>query len=221
MKYKFKSNYQYINSVTGVESQHVIQDEPMIYGGSWKWCRQNAGPLTNNIMDKIIKDVEKEIYRHSLMGYHPVIDTKSVMLMQDFYPCIPGWHCDGVVRKDRSSQPDLSTLNNDIKHYICHIDTEHDLCNTAFMNTDLYLDVDENKVWQSVSKRIDKISDDSFIDILQAGHILKFSRSTLHKCMPATTRGWRYFFRLSFYHMPAMNQIRKQVQVYTDIHSGW
>ena len=90
---------------------------------------------------------------------------------------------------------------------------------TELIKNDVNIDVDEDHVWQSVDKYLRK--NEPEVTKTQSGEIIRFTRSTLHNCPPTTVRGWRFFFRLSFYHMPVMNKIRKQVQIYTDISKGW
>jgi hypothetical protein len=219
---RFTPSTNFISSNSFVANKEEIKNEPMIYGGSWDWCLDNAGPLTRGIMDTIEADMLNQSLRHTAMGYHPVIDTKSVMLMPGHYPCIPGWHCDGVIRKDRSAQPDLTTLAEDVQHYICCIaDNKNTQC-TEIMHDPIDIpdeQINENAVWASVDEYVNEHTRHSFM--LQSGQIARISRSTLHRGPQATVRGWRYFFRLSFYHMPVKNQIRNQVQVYADPALGW
>jgi hypothetical protein len=197
-------------------TEQLIMNQPMVYGGSWGWTRKYGGYLANLVMDRINESVMSQILHHALAGYHPVIDTKVVQLMPGQYPCIPGWHCDGVIRKARGEQPDLNTLNEHVMHYVCSFCSE-DTSKTSVMLDSINLDVDENNVWSSVNEQVKP----NRVKHLRSGQVGMFTRDRLHQGTPATKRCWRYFFRLSFYHMPAMNQLRKQVQVYTDVGKGW
>jgi len=199
-----------------LRTEDEIRQEPMIYGGSWDWCRDNAGPLTQQVMDLIEDDVKEEILPHARRGYHPVIDTKSVLLMPGQYPCIPGWHCDGVIRTRRGGQPNLCTLDDEVLHYICSMGDSIEHQGTELAMDRQVLDVDPDNVWGSVDAQVAGRSTK-----LLSGEVAKFRRSQLHRGLPATARGWRYFFRMSFYHMPAVNEIRQQVQIYTDVAQGW
>ena len=216
MKVKFNSKMESFSNIPLTASDATIEDEPMIYGGSWQWTKENGGPLTQSVMSIIENDLGNEILEHSLKGYHPVIDTKSVMLMPEWYPCIPGWHCDGVIRKDRQSQPCMDTLNENVKHYICSVSSDPGACNTGYLNESVTVEVDPDSVWTSVDNAL---KDRKALET-DSGVVYKFTRPTLHKGMKATRRCWRYFFRLSFYHMPAANRLRNQVQVYTN-NVGW
>ncbi|AUR95550.1 hypothetical protein NVP1208B_62 [Vibrio phage 1.208.B._10N.222.52.A7] len=208
-----------------------IQDEPMLYGATLKHILDNSDryPVTFELLMKIWDtDFESLIVQQAMLGYHPVIDTKVVLLMPDMYPCISGWHCDGVIRNERGGQPQLSTLNEDIKHFVCTIsdDPQGNHTGTEFITNELTLDIDMESggnVWGKVDTAVNKALDEGNIKPLVShnGEIYQFNRPTLHRGLPATTRQWRYFFRLSFYHMPAMNEERKQVQVYIDVNKGW
>lgn len=216
MKIRFRPSAERLGQFMVVASEEEIANEPMIYGGSWNWCLENGGPITKMVMDCIKTSVTENIDDHALQGYHPVIDTKSVLLMPGQYPCIPGLHCDGVIRKDRHSQPDVNSLSEGIWHYTCAINANGDPV-TEFVDQPCELDVDPAAVWNSVEKQSDQCSITQGV----SGCIYTFKRDQLHRGGPAINRGWRYFFRLSFYHMPALNQFRKQVQVYTTVEQGW
>jgi hypothetical protein len=199
-------------------SESEIMAEPMLYSADLKFAYENGGELTSSMLDRISDEVQSLMYEQALLGYHPVIDTKVVMLMQGMTPCIPGWHCDGVLRDETTGQPDLNTLNEPIYHFVGAINSRN-TANTEIMTEPLSLDVDHKKVWGSVDNSIKKLSDYSYTS-LKSGDIVRFTRSTLHRGTPAKSKCWRFFFRLSFYHGQALNQIRKQVQVYTT-DGGW
>ena len=86
-----------------------IENEPMLFSSSWDFAINNGGPLTHFIMGYI----SETVFHHSGnlgKNLYPIIDTRSTMLMEGFYPCIPGWHCDGVPRHKRFQQPDMSQV---------------------------------------------------------------------------------------------------------------
>lgn len=215
----FIPKYELIREEQFVSTVKDIEMEPMLYGASWNYARDHGGMLTQRIMNEIENRVMELIESHAVKGYHPVIDTKSVMLMPGQFPCIPGWHCDGVIRKDANSQPNLATLNDDIQHFVCTLSTKIDLAPMLYLTNSIEVEFDKNAVWDSVNSYIG--NNTSSQKSLNSGQILQFNRSTLHRGTAAKARGWRYFFRLSFYHMPAMNRIRNQVQVYLTDERGW
>ena len=215
-RYIFPQSMKVIDSVEDAKfSDAQVEAEPMIYGGSWDWTRKHGGPITQAVMDKIHSSVQRNLPIQARLGYHPVIDTKSVLLMEGQYPCIPGWHCDGVIRAAQGAQPDMSTLGEPIQHFVCVVGGD----GTEFLVTPWLIDgVDSDNVWASVNAQI---PEDAHTHQLHSGDIVSFNRDQLHRGPAATARGWRYFFRLSFYHMPAMNVLRNQVQVYVDVGKGW
>lgn len=203
-----------------------IQDEPMLFSATIRHVLDNFDkyPVTFHVLNKILMldDFKDLIVDQAMQGYHPVIDTKSVLLMPGMYPCIGGWHCDGVIRADQNSQPNLDTLHEPIQHFICSISDAGDgHCGTDILSRAVMLPIEEDKnIWAQVNQLVEDL-EDKRVHTTKSGEIVQFDRQTLHRGTPAKVRQWRYFFRLSFHHMPAMNQERKQVQVYTDISQGW
>jgi len=204
-----------------------IINEPMLFSSSMEFARKNGGKITNTLLDKLDNLFfwdEYEIY-HSEKGYVPVIDTKVVMLMKDQYPCIPGWHCDGVPREDKHSQPNMNLLNEDIYHLLCTVsDNEKGVSNTKFVKTPFSMKLNDNeKVWGQVNKKVEEYIKDGSIETMETkdNMLYLFRRDSIHSGQPAKRNGWRFFFRLSFYHTPPKNEIRKQVQVYANPNKGW
>ena len=216
----FIPNLKVINRL--YDKEKYIKDQPMLYGASIKFALENGGQLCKDILYQILEDVRKEAPAMAELGYHPVIDTKKYLLMPKMYRNIPGWHCDGVIRKDQQSQPNLVLLKDPILHYSCVVGEEWDN-GTEFYNKAVSVEVDKTNVWKSVDTYVSNElrGTRKNIKVTKSGDICKFTRQTLHRAPMATQRGWSYFFRLSFYHMPAMNEIREQVQVYSDINQGW
>lgn len=223
MEVKFIPELYKSHSIVISKMTDYIKDEPMLYGASWDFARTNGGVITNAIMNFIRDDVNSEILDHAAMGYHPVIDTKKYLLMPGMYRNIPGWHCDGVIRAAQGEQPDLKTINEPVHHWICSVNEDNEL-GTELITNILNLPVNQNKVWSSVDKEIEEAKGWGLVPntiLAKSGDIIKFNRATIHRTLPAKQRGWSFFFRLSFYHMPAMNEIREQVQVYSNINQGW
>lgn len=217
MRTIFKPCVSMLQPAAATVDVNTIKQEPMLYGATWQFARANGGILTQGILGTIRHKVADLIEDQAAKGYHPVIDTKVCMLMPGWYPSIPGWHCDGVKRDTPQSQPDLSTVNEGVFHFVSSISSA-DICPTEILVGNIEVDVDKTAVWKSVDA---SLGNPEGALSLRSGQIAMFNRATLHRCTPATQRGWRFFFRLSFYHMPAMNEIRNQVQVYTDVNQGW
>lgn len=213
-----------ITSICTIKREYTdldIEKEPMIYGGSWDWSLDNAGPITQRVMAMISESMRADLSAWSLQGYHPIIDTKSVMLMPGMYPCIGGWHCDGVIRADGQAQPDLNGISLEVPHYL-YSTCSNGHCPTEFVDQTVMLDIDEEaegSVWGKVNSEV--IEKTCRVRMSEPNEVIRFTRPTIHRGTAAKVRMWRYFFRLSFYHMPARNRYRNQVQVYTDTSQGW
>ena len=218
----FTSDISYIERTSLVVSPDIIKEEPMLFSASLDFASKNGGQLTKHMLRVIEGSLSRDIIAHANMGYHPIIDTKVVMLKEGWYPSIPGWHCDGIPRCASSGQPDMSKLHEPVFHYIGSISSVSDLCPTEILNKEVDLDIDDSKVWKSADSGVRGLSDiEDNILSLRSGHVVRFDRQTLHNCTPAHSKGWRFFFRLSFMGTPARNEIRNQVQVYTDVNNGW
>ena len=210
---KFVPNSEVVGAMPPTASVEQIESEVMLHGASPAFAREHGGVLTHRILDAI----EWKLEYHK----HYVIDTKSVMLMPGMYPSIPGWHCDGVIRNHQFAQPDLTKMNSEIKHWAGLVSSHHEgVSNTEFIQETMTINCDEHKVWSSVDKHLESLEKLNTFHILD-GDIIEFSQSTLHRAKPAINKGWRFFFRLSEYHMPPVNKIRHQVQVYASSTSGW
>lgn len=207
----FKPKIKIVNVIQGVVSEKLIADETMLFSASPEFAREHGGTLTNRVLNSLrpyMKD-----------GKNYIIDTKSVMLMPGMYPAIPGWHCDGVIRKNAESQPDLKKLNDSMEHFICFLSSEENVSRTAFLRESCSVEYDPNRVWGSIDAQINKGKIKAFE--AKEGEIIKFNQATLHCARPAKKRGWRFFIRMSEYHMPPRNEIRRQVQVYSQVEQGW
>lgn len=220
--YEFKPSCSLIASCFSY-SEEQIMNEPMLYGASVVYAQEHGGVITNDVLHSCLRNIDYEELRdQAFKGYHPVIDTKVVLLMPGQYPCIPGWHCDGVIRKARGEQPNLDTLNEGVYHYIFSASASGSHCGTDIKSIPSSISkslIDQDNVWRSVNKSIEEC-DPEYETTINCG-LYKISRSTLHRGTAAKERQWRFFFRMSYYHMPAMNEHRKQVQVYTDVNNGW
>jgi len=220
MEYLFRPSVTRVGRIQEVSSVEMIEAEPMLYDCDWHVAAELGGFLTSSVMGAILRAGEKEFYDMLYADdLHAHIDTKSVMLMPQFYPCIGGWHCDTVPRATGTSQPNLSLMREDIFHYLCVIPSTPNLSNTEFVMDDMIIDVDENLVWRSVNRAVD--TRDKMTMRVGDGDVMRFSQSSIHRGMPATGHGWRYFFRLTFTEKEPQNKIRHQVQVYTAPDTSW
>ena len=217
MDFTFNPTIEVVNKTNGIATQEQIHDEPMLFSAHPEFAAERGGPLTIAALKMLCYHLPKV----ATEGKHLVIDTRSHMLMPGMYPAIGGWHCDAVARSDYNAQPDLSKMDG-AKHWVMTLSTHPEgVSRTEFITQDYTAkDIDKDLVWGSVSRGIGN-GDNLDKMLLKDGELLMFTSSTLHRAMPATRRGWRWFFRCSEYHSKPQNKIRKQVQVYTDISGGW
>ena len=201
------------------EFGHLIAQEPMLHSASPEFAVTNGGLLTRAVMSLISRQEgwEEEVLSHESRGYYPVIDTKSVLLMEGQYAAIPGWHADGVPRGE-NGQPTLEEVGKPIIHYT-YVGNDIDVSGTEFVLGSLTADVKPEEVWSSVNAEVQRLKPATYA--APNGSLMRFSRAALHRVGPAVARQWRYFFRLSFYHKKPLNLVRHQVNVYTDINQGW
>jgi hypothetical protein len=221
-------------------TEESFTKERAIYGGSLQWTSNNADPITQSVLNALLQleTFDNDIIHHATFGYHPVIDTRVTMMINEnftpvdlmgeeleMYQAIAGWHCDGVPRKRRGAQPDLDQLQDPIYHYVFSLSsTEEQVSPTGIINEKVSISIDTEKgqIWDQVNKSTNKLVDarPEIHTKLDDGIFTRFNRQTIHCSHPSKVRGFRYFFRCSFYHMPAMNEFRANNNVYL-VPKGW
>ena len=220
MKYTFKPHIRKVGNVSGLQSIETLSSEPMLFSAGWQFAWKNGGRLTREIMQKLFGFAEVIDAINGKNGLWVVIDTRVHMLMAGMWPAIPGWHGDAFPRCDKYAQPDLEAYNSAVKHYICLVASNVDVSLTKFASQEVTVDVNRSAVWKSVDAHMRQKRSLRCL-FSHEGDIIEFDQRTLHTAQPCKVPGWRLFFRLSLYHKPPENKIRKQVQVYTDIGAGW
>lgn len=213
--FRFTPDVRHVYSMDGSASVEEIAAEPMLFSADLVFALKNGGPLTKKALYALC---ECGVPQSNL-----IIDTKSVMLMPGMYPAIPGWHCDNVLRRSNNGQPDLESLNSNIYNYSVSLSSSQTggVSRTEFLLNDAELEINENRVWQSVDSAVNDNFPNNILSVPD-GNVMRFSQPTIHRATPATEKGWRFFFRASEPNgKKPLNEIRKQVQVYTDINNGW
>ena len=145
------------------------------------------------------------------------------MLMEGWYPCIPGWHHDDVPRSREDKQPNYDTPEYFAEHRMCTIGNS---AMTQFINVDTELD--EVKLGSTVygvwNKEVEKkYADTKNIYTVSSGEVVDFDWQDFHRGVAAEKRCWRFFIRASRGgHGKFANEIRNQVQTYLkDPEAGW
>ena len=222
MKFVFPPSIKTVGKLDSSYGTAEIAGEQMIYSGGWKYTKENGGPITSYIMRQLTKCPE---WGKALLAvehddnYDVVIDTRTNMLMEGMYPSIPGWHCDDVPRGEKYEQPNLKAIDNKVQHFMVLLsDSDECPAQTEFVTEPVLIDIDQNNVWNSVDKAVEEGKFKT--GFLNEGDIIQFSQTAIHRASLCKTPGWRLFFRASITHRKPVNEIRRQVQVYST-RNGW
>ena len=214
-----------------------IKNEPMLFQADWDFATRFGGPLTRRILTTLRNTPE---FNNAYQLAHSnklnlVIDTRVNMVMQGWYPSIPGWHCDDVPRSEKYAQPDFSQRKDACQHFtIVLSDTDMPdlftgagVSGTEYLTTPTTLSVDPEAVWKSVDSLLNdmlaaEVLGPSPTKFLKDGELLQFNQQALHRTSPARVAGWRLFFRCSFTYRKATNEVRRQAQAYIPLDkAGW
>lgn len=177
---------------------------------------------------------------------HVHVDTKVSLLLPGFIPAIPGWHTDGVPRRNvepvgddavisasasntgapsLASQALLEARGYRPRFHTIHVGND---CPTRFMrypcamtlahdnDSDLYREISVNV---NAAKHLEQ---DAFLDA-PLGQWMSWDWWNIHTATPAETRGWRLLIRVTESDQPPLDAgfIRSQTQVYVPTEFGW
>lgn len=192
-----------------------IKAEPMLFSASWLFAIKKGGPLTRMFL-RLVDDHIKEPV---------VIDSRVHMLMPGWFPCIPGWHLDDVPRTRPDGQPDHLNLAYKSEHICCVMGSAS---LTQFVDSEVVLEdvpVHGGVVYGKWNREINNLIGDGEVEpeTIKEGNIIQFDWQTLHRGMPATKNGWRWFIRMSWNtDREIKDEIRQQTQVYLPApEAGW
>ncbi len=210
----FNNKWEDLGEVPISADDHEIRKEPMVYSCDVAHAMMYGGEITRQVIKQLVP-----MLAQCPKGYQAIIDTKTVMLKPGMYPCIGGWHADAIER--RNGQPDLSKKDTGQMHYIFQLSED-----TGSQTEIIPMPIDvptmalrPKAVWKSVNAYINMV--DPIPLLAKEGSIYAMGSDCLHRGTAAKRAGWRYFFRLSFMKSTPANEIRTQVNVYTDINGGW
>lgn len=196
-------------------SQKEIKDEPMFFGASIDFALRNGGPLT-----------EAFLSARSCYGWEDgIFDSRVHMLMEGWYPCIPGFHVDDAPRCDRKDgQPNHINPSYEAIHRFAIIG---DASKTQLLSGEFFLPEPEDgsgivtyRLWdETLCASLDM----NKVTLADPGIVYEFDWQGIHAGAPAHKSGWRWFGRISkCTPRKIANEIRKQSQVYiSPINKGW
>lgn len=215
--FKFNSQMEVLGHMPKFD-QSIVKEEPMFFNSSIEYAYEHGGPITKAFLDSL---PNKDIVDY-------VFDSRVHMLMEGFYPCIPGWHHDDVPRSTANGQPNYINPEYHSDHILGLVNG--DICPTEFCIGEAEMpDVDEGEVYYRVwHERLEEFIKAGKLQVVQAANdpIIKFDAHSFHRGQQALKGGWRWFGRVSWNTDRCnnkTNEIRKQVQVYipSPDHRGW
>lgn len=183
---------------------------------SAKFVLENTNGMAHDALMKLKRYLtEEEFSRLS-------IDTRTHLLFRDHYPCIPGWHCDFVSRNEAGIIEPNPELDAKVRHFLVVVGEP---CPEFVAGHEIELPI-ETPHWREVSQAVEAAELPRFA--VESGTIYEFDATALHRGMPATKTGWRWFFRATLFpegdkrNGDFLNKFRKHTQVYlVNEHTGW
>lgn len=210
--YEFYSQIQ-LGSKLSEFDQDIVKNEPMFFNSSWAYCMRNGGPITQAFCNALFKSENIEHLKDL------VIDTRVHMLMQGWYPCIPGFHHDDVPRSGPKGQPNYDTPEYRSNH-VCAL-INGNICPTEFAIGKFYMNrVPDSEIiykrWHKDVERAIKLGDVKSV-LAPSNQLIYFNDRTFHQGTRANRGGWRWFGRASWNtDRKPTDEIRRQVQVYLE-----
>lgn len=223
-KKKFDSRIQIVGSFPCDWDKEVLNKEPMFYKSHISFVRENAGPITAAFLDSLPLGWEDSI-----------IDSRTHMLMNGWYPAIPGFHHDDVPRPPipagdhflTAPQPDYDNQAYHSEHLLGLVNAE--ICPTEFAVGECEMPAipEGQLIYREWHKEVLSQLESGTLQSVkaQSGKMIQFDWQTFHQSTKAVGSGWRWFIRLTrnsdTVRNPA-NEVRKQVQVYLEFPmEGW
>jgi len=188
-----------------------IKNEPMFFNSDIDFAIKNGGPITKEFLE--------------LTNQDGIFDSRTHMLMQGWYPCIPGFHHDDVPRNTANGQPDYITPSYKAKHCLALING--DICPTQFAvgEYNFRLPKTDKIIYEVWDKKVNDLINKGALELVSVptDQLVYFDWNTWHQGVRANKDGWRWFGRLSWdTNRKATNEIRNQVQVYLEFpKKGW
>lgn len=208
--YKFHPEFKVIGNMPDFD-ESIIKKEPMFFSSEKQFVLENAGPITTEFVKTHLSDHDDWI-----------IDSRVHMLMEGFYPCIPGWHHDDVPRNTPNGQPNYDNPDYKAIHRMALIGKSSF---TQFLNASSTMPAprEGQKTYGYWNRIIEDETFDEWIYTAKSGEVIDFTWQDFHRGMPATESCWRWFIRASRNtDRKIINEIRTQVQVYLeDPVAGW
>jgi hypothetical protein len=191
-------------------SQETLKNEPMFFNCTWTFAYDNGGTPTKNFLLSLPENLHND---------QTIIDSRVHMLMEGWFPCIPGFHHDDVPREREDGQPEYHNPSYRSQHAL--ILYNGDVCPSEFaLGESEFPEVPMGekyyKVWHPlVVEKIKRGELESFL--APSDTVIYFDDRTWHQGTRTKANGWRLFIRASWNTTrKPTNEIRRQVQVYLE-----
>lgn len=167
-----------------------VKNEPMFFQSDLDFALKNGGPITHAFLSALCKI--EEFSKNEI-----VFDSRSHMLMEHWFPCIPGYHHDSIIRS-RNGQPNYD-VENLATHCMCLING--DVCPTEFALGSSSFDKvpDGEIVYKTWHKEVERQLNEGILKRFTApsNQLIFFDWQTWHQGTQAVKFGWRWFGRLN------------------------
>jgi hypothetical protein len=194
-------------------SDEEIKNEPMFFRATREFAYKHGGAPTKLFIDNL--DAPEDI----------LIDSRVHMLMNRWFPCIPGFHHDDVPRERADGQPEYYNPSYRSQHAmvlyngtICP--TEFAIGEQVFSNPEYH-----EIVYREWHKEVEILVNQYQLELIKApnNQIIYFNDRTWHQGTQAVDKGFRLFIRATWdSKLKPKNEIRRQVQVYmSNPMQGW
>ena len=197
-------------------TQEQVKNEPMLFNCNYETARKLGGELTQAYLDALPEEFTK--------AKDFIVDSRVHMVMEGWWPAIPGFHHDDVPRTRADKQPNYINPEYKAEHVMALIGdccpTEFALGQTEF--PEVPIGGKYYKVWHPIVEQ--QIKAGSLRSIFAPSNkLLFFDWQTWHQGTAAIKNGWRWFARATKNtERKPTNELRRQVQVYLQIPmEGW
>lgn len=224
MKTEFNSQYQYGNPFAWDATETDIKNEPMFFNSSIPFAYENGGPITRSFINALPEEFKAGVF-----------DSRTHMLMPDWYPAIPGWHHDDVPRPPipvgqhfiTAGQPDYNNPSYRSRHAMGLVNG--DICPTAYaVGLAKMKEVPDGElIYRQWHFEIEaQIAAGQLVkEHAQSNRVLFFDCDAFHSGTRALKSGWRWFGRVTIDSdrvKTMTDEFRKQAQVYLEFPmNGW
>jgi hypothetical protein len=208
----------FISKVGDIKPTHTIGEidkEVGIYSATPERVYKDGGPIARSF----IEEIPNEFFtRAKKLNLHIICDIRIHRLNVGEWASVPGWHCDGDVRKSYGAQPELERPQG--AHIICCVSSHPEgVSNFEFVTEPVTCELDTEHPTMGVYAQLHNYVEANDIQRIPShdGMLYWMNSETIHRPRQAKVRGWRMFMRASMYHQGCLEgdgKFSKQEQVY-------